>query len=662
MTSGVRLIPALFKGAAWAYRKWRPEKHARVLAQRADNLAGAVDKAELKLQQELRAMQGSGSFMPVVFTAADRLQPENVTSAEVDDIADYFELLESPRRMVVLGDPGAGKTVAATYLVRSLIQHRRELHPETLRSAEPVPVRVNTAGWDGAQEFSSWLVSQLNLDYKLPSVLGAEMLDSRMIMPVLDGLDEMDDDTTNGARARALLDRLNDREWAHRSVVVLCRRTEFAHLRQAGGDNGLHGSATVTLDPLLADQPADYLSDYRDRIEASHPAWDQIITHLREHAQPDHADSPLAGVLRNPWMLGLTATTLHRTPQTAATLLDCTTPDAVRDKLFAAQIPAAISGTHDADQFRDYTPDNVEKWLRILARHLEHRRTTGEDGTAIRLDEIWKIAGTTRILLFHGLAFALLSGLVIGLMFGLKFGLRYALPAALTMGLLAGLTTSLDGTSRANRVAWTVPRTRWPLAISVGLASGLAIGLAAGLAFGFRFGLTTRLTVGLTFGLMFGLAIGLAARLRTTAEDQLAMGTDARRLIRNDLQSARFHGASFGLALGLASGLVFGFRFDLTAGLKNGLAIGLVVGLLTGVSVGLASFRFFLSALLFKITTDFSDKPDTFLAWAHDSGLLRVNASAYQFRHHTYQQWLLQDAGTTSPSPDTGEIAARSSA
>ncbi|MFD5179464.1 hypothetical protein ACFWM1_26895 [Nocardia sp. NPDC058379] len=667
---GVRSLPALFKVAAWLYRKWRPEKHARVLAQRAEDLAGAVDKAELKLQQELRAMQGSGSFMPVMFTAADRLQPGSVISAEVDDIASYFELLDNPRRMVVLGDPGAGKTVAATYLVRGLIQHRRELHPETLRSAEPVPVRVNTAGWDGAQQFSSWLVNRLNLDYQLPSVLGAEMLDSRMILPVLDGLDEMDDDITDGARARALLDRLNDREWAHRPVVVLCRRTEFAHFRQVGGDNGLHGAATVTLDPLPADQPADYLSDYRDRIEATHPAWEQIITHVREHADPEYADSPLAGVLRNPWMLGLTAATLHRTPQTAATLLDCTTPYAVRDGLFAAQIPAAISGTHDTEQHRRYTPTNVEKWLRTLARHLEHRRDTGGNGTSIRLDEIWEIVGTTRIRVLHGLIAALIAGptfgLVIGLMVGRAVGPAAGLTAGLAFGLIFGLGAGLQR-SLARRFAWKVPtRTRWPSGLASGLAIGLTFGLAAGLTFGLTFGLAIGLATGLAIGLATGLSFGLTTGLETTAEDQLAIGTDARRLIRNDLQSSLFHGATTGIAAGLMSVLVI----KATIGLPGGLVVDLVAGLvgaliatlIIAVVAGSASVRFFLAALLFKITADFSDHPATFLAWANDSGLLRVNASAYQFRHQTYQQWLLRHPGTTSPSSDDDETAAQLSA
>ncbi|MFF2085371.1 NACHT domain-containing protein [Nocardia sp. NPDC058176] len=646
------------------FRWWRPKSDWASLAGLADGLSAAVDQAEMQVQQELRA--GQGALMPVRFTAAAHPQLEaGIDSAEVDEISTYFDLLEQPRRLVVLGDPGAGKTVAATYLVRSLIQRRSELLAVTRRAAEPVPVRVNTAGWDGGQEFSTWLVTRLGVDYQLRAHVAEKMVKSGMILPILDGLDEMDDDTTSGKRARALLDRLNEREWAHRPAVVLCRSTEFDHLAQAGGDNGLHGAATVILDPLTTNQPADYLTRYQHRINAKHPAWNRITTHLRQHP-----DTPLAVTLRNPWMLGLIATALHRTPQTTTALLDCTTPGAVRDGLFAAQIPAAIAGTDDNKQFRDYTSDNVEKWLHTLARHLEHRRASGHNGTAIRLDEIWEIAGTTRIRLLHGLALALLVGLIYGLtgwfvfelMVGFTGGLAYesanrlivGLIVGLPVGLAFGLTAGLARFPRAARIAWKVPtRTRWPRGLAFGLAGmfiGVILGgLTAGVPAGLPAGLTAGLTVGPIFWLMFGLMFGL----ETEADDQLALGTDARHLIRNDLQAALLYGA-MGLLFGLAAGIAFSLGAKLAVGLAAGLAFGLMFGLPITLLRVLVSGRFFLAVLLFKITGVFPGRPAVLLDWARDSGLLRVNATAYQFRHQTYQQWLLHHSRVSdSPrSPD----------
>ncbi len=104
-------------------------------------------------------------------------------------------------------------------------------------------------------------------------------------------------------------------------------------------------------------------------------------SHLR-----NHSDGPLATALQNPWLLDLTIATLHDSPDTAARLTTCTDTDTVRELLFAAQIPAAVATTGGSAKYRDYTSDNVEKWLRSLALCLRRRRDSGRDGTPIRLD------------------------------------------------------------------------------------------------------------------------------------------------------------------------------------------------------------------------------------------------------------------------------------
>ncbi|MFF5035536.1 hypothetical protein [Nocardia salmonicida] len=306
-------------------------------------------------------------------------------------------------------------------------------------------------------------------------------------------------------------------------------------------------------------------------------------------------------------------------------------------QLFAAQVPAAIAGTDDIEQFRDYTPDNVEKWLRTLARHLEHRRDTGRNGTAVRLDEVWEIAGTTRARLLHILAVALMSGLAVGFVFGLRIGLAAGLNVGLVGGLgfgvMFGVIVWLSKAPSASSIAWKVPtRTRWPAGLMFGIFAGFGFGIMTGTVSG----LVAGLGVGLGVALVFGLMLGLSA----SHSDQLAMGTDARWLIRNDLRAAVFGGAMFGLGFGLAFS---------ASDLLTGLQIGLISGFLTALMFGHASGRFFVSTLLFKITADFAGRPATFLSWARDSGLLRVNATAYQFRHQTYQLWLLRRPDTANP-------------
>lgn len=64
------------------------------------------------------------------------------------------------------------------------------------------------------------------------------MGDEDYILPVLDGLDEMDPLDAEPDRARVALDRLNDAPWHNRPVVV-CRADVYARLRELRGDAGL---------------------------------------------------------------------------------------------------------------------------------------------------------------------------------------------------------------------------------------------------------------------------------------------------------------------------------------------------------------------------------------------------------------------------------------
>ncbi|MEU7140596.1 hypothetical protein ABZ942_14185 [Nocardia sp. NPDC046473] len=571
--------------------------------------------------------------------------------------------------MVLLGEPGAGKTVAATHLVLGLLDTRRDL-ADARRAEEPVPVRFNAAGWDGTEDFSQWLITRLGYDYRLRPPIARALIEAGLILPVLDGLDEMDPEHTDDPKARAALDRLNETPWKHRPVVVVCRTSEFEELTRRGRDNGLHGATTLSLKAFAPNQIQDYLRTYQQSIGATAPAWDAVTSDL-----VDQRDGPLAQALQTPWILALAANALHHDPDTTAQLLDCADADAVRDLLFAAQIPAAIAGTDRTGPYRDYTSDTVRKWLLSLARCLDHRRDTGRNGTAIRLDQIWEIAGTTRTRLLHGLA----SGLAVGLASGLTFGLAFGLASGITGGLVGGLTfglafglavgfiSGLEMDDSAERVVWGVPgRSRWRGGLAVGLAVGLLgalmigllgalmVGLMGGLMSPLRSGLVAGPAVGLAMGLTFGLEFGLSV----SEKDKLRISVDETRLIRGDLQAAALSSGCSAFMGGLAAGLGFGLTGplagELTVGLAAGLSGGLACAVAFGLLTGTASMRYCIAVLVFRFAATFPPQPRLFLDWARRSGLLRVTGTAYQFRHETYRLWLQQSA-QVAKGPENNE-------
>jgi MFS family permease len=610
----------------------------------ADEVAAVVRSKERDLLKDLRS--GPGGFVGVGFTAVSQPRPGAVIeSADVSEIATYYELIDpSPRRLVVLGEPGSGKTVAAVQLVLGLLKTRLGL-ADALRAEQPVPVRVNAAGWDGTAKFSDWLIARLGLDYpQLRPALARKLVEEGLILPVIDGLDEMDTTYSQDRWARELLDHLNN-AWRSEPVVVMCRTTEFQRLCRQGGDNGLHGAVTVTLQPLPLERICNYLTGYRDATGTTSQAWSMITTHLTAHRH-----GPLATVLETPWMLGLGITAMRHDAKTADQLITCTTAEAVEDLLFAAQIPSAVAGREPKDEHRDYTSDDVRTWMQSLAARLDHRREAGADGTAIRLDEIWEIAGSIRCRIVHGLIVGILAAFGGGLMLGLAASLRFGPVVALTVGLTGGLAAGLMfglmaglGPAMAHRIVWRLPqRSRWRRGLAAGLMAGLAGGLTMGLETGLAAGLTGGFTGGLTGGLTFGLAVGLTFGLMVDDEDWLRVTVDERRLIREDIAALVLFGvastSAVGLTVGLAAEVATGTMFTLKVGLIGGPVVGLVVGLLGSISAG----RFFTATLIFRFTKAFPARPAAFLDWARRNGLLRANGLAYQFRHETYRQWLQQ--------------------
>lgn len=664
----MRAGAALIKPSISLWRWWRPPTDRASVAVWADELAAAVRSKERRLREDLRG--GPGVFMRVGFTTTSRsTQAEVIESADVSDIAAYYELLGRPLpRLVVLGEPGSGKTVAAIHLVLGLLETRRASATDALRAEQPVPVRVNATGWDGTQDFAGWLTTRLGYDYpQLRPALARKLVEDGLILPVIDGLDEMDTPDSRGMRARALLDQLNTTAWRNAPVVVVCRTTEFLELSRLGADNGLHGAATITLQPLPADRIGGYLTDYQKAIGATSGIWSEVITCIT--TEPDGAP---ATALHTPWMLGLAINALQHDPDTAGRLTGCTTADAVADFLFAAQIPAAVLGREQSKQYRNYTSDNVYTWMQALTRCLEHRRGTGGDGTAIRLDEIWEIAGTTRCRIWHGVTVgviisvvaAISSGIVLGLVgmlgsepatnptsmptpvyllvgalvFGIAAALLLGLAFGLTFGLAVGLVVGLFKTVPATRMVWHAPkRSRWRKGLAFGLVVGAGVGLVVRLIGSYH---SSGIVVGIIAGLTFVLAFGFSA----DTEDQLRFAVDERRLIRNDAQAAALTGAMAGLASGAAVALLAVSRAEGADEQKVGLAFGLVFAIVFttafGLLIGRAAGRFFTATLVFRRTKVFPARPTVFLDWARRNGLLRVNGVAYQFRHETYRQWL----------------------
>ena len=227
----------------------------------------------------------------------------NAAAGDLREIGAYFVGLPS-KRLVVLGQPGAGKTVLAIELVLQLLRQADE-SPAADVLAGRVPVRFSAASWLPGQDLRQWLTQRLVLDYGLAQDIAQDLVDGRRVLPVLDGLDEMDPDPVEGppSRALALLNELNSySELGGRApVVVTCRAGRYEQITNAG--QILADASTVVIRDLDAAQLRYYMhARYADNPRMC-ARWDAVLSQL------DHpAGLAAQRVLSTPWQLLLSVT------------------------------------------------------------------------------------------------------------------------------------------------------------------------------------------------------------------------------------------------------------------------------------------------------------------------------------------------------------------
>ena len=136
-------------------------------------------------------------------------------------ILQYYQAL-SPARLVVLGDPGAGKTVLALELQIRLLDYRRS------DMGLAIPVFISAAAYDTRISWPEWLAEHLALRFSIRVKVVAKLIRDNRILPIVDGIDEMDQ-VGEQERARALVEALNSsmQGLERAPLVVTCRSAKW---------------------------------------------------------------------------------------------------------------------------------------------------------------------------------------------------------------------------------------------------------------------------------------------------------------------------------------------------------------------------------------------------------------------------------------------------
>ena len=496
-------------------------------------------------------------------------------------------------RLVVLGEPGSGKTMLMVRLILDLLERRPK--------GDVVPVLVSAASWNPmAEDFYPWLARQLLAAHPalaLPDSASngrvsrvEALLQARLIMPILDGFDELPE----GVRGRSIA-QINEQLRPGERFIMTSRTTEYrAATRPAMGPEITLAAAAVELCPLDVADVALYL-----RRSAGGPRsasrWDAVFTEL---ARP----SVLAEVLSNPLMVGLARTIYNPRPDEhadglpdPAELCAMSSKESVQGHLLDAFIPAAYRPASGRSPIRrEWNAQLAEKWLTFIADHLE--RVIREPGFAW-----WDLSITSPAInclasgLVAGLAVAIPITLIPPLLVITSF-IRVKLAA--TPGYSPGLIVQAE----------FVFQLYWERIVEMVLLFGVAGGIAGlTLAFGphdrwsigpififrnVRYDVQVRVLIGILYGLTFGLISYATARLVLSWPyyleilGALLIGLAVERASANEYFSMATVAA---IVIGAIVGVPYLLykSFSRTYYGDIGLPVSLVVGLLAGIAAGL---------------------------------------------------------------------------
>ena len=175
------------------------------------------------------------------------------------EIITVFDRTDIAGRLLILGQPGSGKTTMLLKLASELI--KRANHNPT----HYVPVLFSLSAWQkDNQSIKDWLVEQLKEKYGVRKDIGKQWVENQKIIPLLDGLDELAAERQELC-VRKINDFIHPGTWSN--PLVVCSRTEeYQHHATL-----LQLNNSLELSPFTPQQVYQYLQN-----TGSLELWDSI--------------------------------------------------------------------------------------------------------------------------------------------------------------------------------------------------------------------------------------------------------------------------------------------------------------------------------------------------------------------------------------------------
>ncbi|MEH2097434.1 NACHT domain-containing protein, partial [Nostoc sp.] len=292
-------------------------------------------------------------------------------------ILEVFDQEEIAGKLLILGNPGAGKTTTMLELAKALIAQAEQ------NADYPIPVLFNLSTWkDDKQSIRDWLVAELRSKYQKREDIAKQWVNDAKLLPMLDGLDELE-----SVRQKPCVRKINEflqSEWRSQYLVVCSRREEYEKVvREQWQQESeqisrpqeirLHLNAAILLQPLTDEQIQTYLAGL-NQIDL----WGKL-----------QFDTELLNFFRTPLFLSIlglisSAKTLSlqewktRTSSQARLeyLLDSYWESAIKRDLVTKEMELKGFKSHTYRKKNPPSKKQTRKWLVYLAQQLQRELQT----------------------------------------------------------------------------------------------------------------------------------------------------------------------------------------------------------------------------------------------------------------------------------------------
>jgi Fe-S cluster biosynthesis and repair protein YggX len=534
---------------------------------------------ELGLEKRSDAVERPFSGFEELPEESRQILPTGTGATEV------FNQIGEGRTLLILGEPGAGKTITLLKLAQNLIA-RAEGELSRL-----IPVVFNLSSWGSKrQTLADWLIEELYNKYKVSKTLGKNWIEEQQLLLLLDGLDEVKAD-----RREACVEAINQFMQKHgQTEIVVCSRVaDYENLT-----NRLQLRGAIYIRALTPEQINQYLDAAGEQLGA-------VKTLLQE-------DTVLQELAKSP--LTLSVMTLAYQGKKVEELPQTGSAKVRREHLFNVYIARMFSQEKigkPGEYKSPYQNQQTRVWLTWLAQQMSQASQT--IFFIEKIQPIWLLTGGQKK--FYQLGTCLM-GLLMGLLIGLLIGSFVGQPGeGLVIGglnVLLPLAWRIDDIKTVETLKWS-----WQEATKFsinGLFSGLPLAIAVGISL-------ENLSLVIPYWLITVAILGFLGGLRGP---EIAIKTSPNQGIWNSVRNS--------LALGVV-GAVLGLLIVVFN--ANWLGLGLIFGLIFGLVVGggKACFQHFTLRLILWIKGFIPWNYARFLDYAAERVFLQKVGGGYIFVH-----------------------------